>query len=57
MKQRAVTELQIKQILDAPEKVVKSFDGTYEAVGNLQNRHIRIKYKIQENYIKIITVM
>lgn len=57
MKQRAVTELQVRQVLDAPEKNIKSFDGTYEAVGNLQNRHVRIKYKIQENYIKIITVM
>jgi len=57
MKQRAVTELQVSQVLDAPEKIIKSFDGTHEAVGNLQNRHIRIKYKIQENYIKIITVM
>jgi hypothetical protein len=57
MKQRAVTELQIKQVLESPEKIIKSFDGTYEAIGNLQNRHIRIKYKIQEKYIKIITVM
>jgi hypothetical protein len=57
MKQRAITELEIEHILKYPNQIVKSFDGTQEAIGEVNNRLIRIKLIPIKNYIKIITVM
>jgi len=57
MKQRAITELEVEHILQYPEIVIKSFDGTHEAVGEINSRTIRVKFAVKESYLKIITVM
>ena len=57
MKQRGITELEIVQILKHPFYIKKSFEGTKEALGEINNRLIKIKFIEIENYIKIITVM
>lgn len=57
MKQRGITELEVEHILKHPHYVKKSFEGTKEALGEVNNRQIKVKFIEIENYIKIITVM
>ena len=57
MKQRAITELEVEHVLQHPDFIINSFEGTQEAIGKLQYRTIKIKFISKENYIKIITVM
>jgi len=57
MKQRGITELEIKHILEYPAYIKKSFEGTKEAVGEINKRLVKIKFIEMENYIKVITVM
>lgn len=57
MKQRGITELEIEHVLKYPSYIKKSFEGTKEAFGEINNRAIKIKFIKIENYIKIITVM
>ena len=57
MKQRGITELEVEHVLNYPFYIKKSFEGTKEAVGKVENRIIKIKFIEMENYIKIITVM
>ena len=57
MRQRGITELEIEHILKHPYYIKKSFEGTKEGVGEINNRIIKIKFVEIENYIKIITVI
>lgn len=57
MRQRGITRLEVEYILKHPIYVKKSFEGTKEAVGEIKNRTIKIKFIEIENYIRIITVM
>ena len=57
MKQRGITELEVEHVLNHPLYVKKSFEGTKEAVGEIKNRMLRIKFIEIENFIRIITVM
>lgn len=57
MKQRGITELEIEHILKHSFYIKKSFEGTKEAVGEINNRLVKIKFIEIENYIKIVTVM
>ena len=57
MKQRGVTDLEIEHILKYPSYIKKSFEGTKEALGEVNNRSIKIKFVKIGNYIKIITIM
>lgn len=57
MKQRSITEIEVEHILTYPQQIIKSFDGTQEAIGEVNSRKIRIKLISIKNYIKIITVM
>ena len=57
MRQRGISELEIKHIMEHPIYVKKSFDGTKEAAGEVRNRILKMKFIEKENYIKIITVM
>lgn len=57
MKQRGITEVEVEHILNRPVYVKKSFEGRKEAVGEVKNRTIKIKFSETENHIKIITVM
>lgn len=57
MKQRGITELELEHVLKHPSYVKKSFEGTKEAFGEINNRQIKIKFIEIESYIKIITVV
>ena len=57
MKQRGISELEIEHVLKYHSYIKKSFEGTKEAFGKINNRPIKIKFIKIENYIKIITVM
>ncbi len=57
MKQRGITELEVEHVLKHPLYVKKSFEGTKEAVGEIKNRMLKIKFIEIENFIRIITVM
>lgn len=57
MKQRGISELEIKHVLEHPTYTKKTFEGRKEAVGSVQNRDIIVIYFETENYIKVITVM
>ncbi|HLC71540.1 MAG TPA: DUF4258 domain-containing protein [Candidatus Nanoarchaeia archaeon] len=57
MKQRGLTELELKHILEHPTYVKKTFEGRKEAVGMINNRVAKIVFFETENYIKIITIM
>jgi len=57
MKQRGITELEVEHVLRHPIYIKKSFEGKKEAVGEIKNRTIKIKFIEIENYIKIITVI
>jgi|TARA_Y100000310_G_scaffold182131_1_gene182181 uncharacterized DUF497 family protein len=57
MKQRGITELEIQHVLSHPSYVKKSFEGRKEAVGNIQNRTIKVVFFETENYIKVVTLI
>ena len=57
IKQRGITELEIEHILKHPFYIKKSFEGTKEALGKVNNRLVKVKFVEIENYIKVITVM
>jgi len=57
MKQRGITEQEVEHILKYPDYVKKSFENRKEAVGEIKNRIIKVKFVEIENYIKIITVV
>ena len=57
IKQRGVTKLEVKHVLEYPFYIKKSFEGRKEAVGEIKGRTIKIKFIEKENYIKIITVI
>ena len=57
MKQRGITELEVEHVLKHPLYVKKSFEGTKEAVGEIKNRMLKIKFIEIENFIRIITVI
>lgn len=57
MKQRGMTDLEIEHVLEHPSYIKKSFEGTKEAFGVVNNRQVKIKFIKIENYIKVITVM
>ena len=57
MKQRGITELHVEHVLQNPDYIRNSFDGRKESSGRIYDRTIRIEFAIEENYIKIITVM
>lgn len=57
MKQRGITELHVKHILNHPVYIKKSFEGRKEAFGNVEGRDLKIVFIETENYIKIITLI
>ena len=57
MKQRGITELEIKYVLEHPTYVKKTFEGRKEAVGIIKNRMIKIVFFETESYLKIITII
>jgi len=57
MKQRGITELEVRQVLEFPNYIKKSFESRKEAVGEVNNREIKVVFVEKENYIKILTVI
>ena len=57
MKQRGITDLEVVHVLNYPSYVKKSFEGTKEAAGTINNRNVKIKFIEIENYIKVITII
>ncbi|MBS3131385.1 DUF4258 domain-containing protein [Candidatus Woesearchaeota archaeon] len=57
MRQRGVTELEVRHVLAYSRYVKKSFEGRKLAEGSANGRVIRISFIETENFIKIITVM
>ena len=57
MKQRGITELEIKYMLEHPTYVKKTFEDRKEAVGIIKNRMIKIVFFETESYLKIITII
>ncbi len=57
MKQRAITKLEVEQVLQQPSLVIKSHSGRQEAIGEVNNREVHVIFVVEENYIKVITVM
>jgi len=57
LKQRGITKQEIEHILKHPSYVKKSFENRKEAVGEIKNRTIKVKFIETENYLKIITVI
>lgn len=56
MKQRGITQQEVEFILKYPKYVKNSFEQRKEAIGEINNRVIRIKFIETENYKRIITV-
>ncbi len=54
IKQRGITELEVEHVLKHPIYIKKSFEGRKEAVGEIKNRTIKVKFVEIDNYIKII---
>ncbi|MDP4012201.1 MAG: DUF4258 domain-containing protein [Candidatus Nanoarchaeia archaeon] len=57
MKQRGITSLEIEQVLEFPVYIKKSFEGRKIAFGIVRNCNIKVSFKEEESYIKIITIM
>ena len=57
IKQRGITRLEVEHVLQYPFYIKKSFEGRKEAVGEIKNRIVKIKFVEMENYIRIITVI
>ena len=56
MGQRAITELHIEYVLEHPNAILNSYEGTKIAVGMIDGRTIKVVFIKKENYIKVITV-
>ena len=57
LKQRGIAEFEVEHILRFQQCVRHSSEGLKEAVGNSNNREIRIVFARKENYIKVVTVL
>ncbi len=57
LKQRGITTLEVEHILKFPTYIKKSFEGRKEAVGEINNRTMKVVFIEKENYLKIITVI
>lgn len=57
LRQRGITELEVEHVLKFPIYIKKSFEGRKEALGEVNNRKIKISFIEKENYIKIVTVI
>ncbi|MDP2946800.1 MAG: DUF4258 domain-containing protein [Nanoarchaeota archaeon] len=57
LKQRGITELDVQHVLKYPIYTKKSFEERKEAVGEINNKRIKVIFIEKENYIKIITIM
>ncbi|MAE13663.1 hypothetical protein CMO92_03785 [Candidatus Woesearchaeota archaeon] len=57
MRQRSITKQDIKHVLRHPLKILSSFQGRKQAVGQINRRSIKVVYIQTESYIKIITVV
>ena len=57
LRQRGIAEFEVENILRFPQYVRNTFEGLKEAVGNSNNREIKIVFVRKENYIKVVTVL
>lgn len=57
LKQRGITPLEVRYVLNYPKYIQRSYEGRMIAVGEVQNREIRVIYIERENFIKIITIL
>ena len=57
MKQRGIEDWEIEHLIKYPSYIRKTFEGRREAVGEIRNRKIKIVFIMEENYIKIITII
>lgn len=57
IEERGIEEWEIEHILKFPLYIKKSFEERKEAIGKPKERIIKIVFKKEENYIKIITVI
>lgn len=56
-RQRGFTPIEIQYVLEMPSMTLRRNAGCIEAFGEIRNRLIKIIYREEENYIKIISVM
>jgi len=54
---KGITKQEVEHILKRPSYVKKSFENRKEAVGEIKNRTIKVKFVETKNYIKIITII
>ncbi|MBI2141018.1 DUF4258 domain-containing protein [Candidatus Woesearchaeota archaeon] len=57
LKQRGIAEFEVEHILQHPISIKNLPEGLEEAVGESNNRIIKIVFDRKENYIKIVTVV
>jgi uncharacterized DUF497 family protein len=57
MKQRGITHLETEHILQHPIYVRNLINGRCEAVGEVNNRRIKVVFVRKKNFINVITVI
>ena len=57
LRQRGITELEVEHVLSYASYKMKSFEGRKTAVGEINNRKIKVVFVEKENFIKVITVI
>jgi len=55
MKQRGITDLEVRHVLEYPARIKKTH--RIEAHGIVNHRAIKVVYVKKDNYLRIITVM
>jgi len=55
MKQRGIEEWEIEHLIKFPSFIKRIYDKV-ESVGEIRNRKVKIVYRKEQSYIKIITV-
>ncbi len=57
LKQRGILKSEVEDILNFHSSIKNRLDGLKEAVGDSNNRLLKVVFVEEENYIKVITVM
>ena len=56
-RERGITEEEVEHVLNHPTYIKKSFEGRKVAVGETNNRIVKVVFVEGQSYIKIITVI
>ena len=56
-RQRGFSDVEVRSIIEIHKSIKNRDDGLIEVIGVVKNRLIKVVYREEESYIKIVSVM